>query len=388
MDDALALLLYRAAATGAKAITGAGGNHALATTLALVGEIAGALALGILAGLMLYLILKFVRAEDKILEFSIASLLLVVGISMIYGIDPILPSMTLGITIANLMPRRSETTFALVEKFAPPIWISFFVLAGAHIEFGRLTLPVIIMIVVYVLCRTAGKVIGAYSGAKWSGAPPAVQKYLGLCLQSQAGVAVGLAILAGHQFAAQFGKLIIMVVMTATFLTEIFGPMLVKVGVKQAGEVGMNVTEEELIKTYKVSDVYDDKPTMIKQDCMLKEILDTFCTSDSLFYPVVDPAGLLVGIITISGIKETFANQEAAGWLLAYDVMEPVVDKTTPQTPLEEAFDKMNSFNLETICVVAGKNDDKLVGVLDVRTVNRRISAEILRRRQQADGGF
>lgn len=119
---------------------------------------------------------------------------------------------------------------------------------------------------------------------------------------------------------------------------------------------------------------------------MLKEILDTFSSSESLFYPVVDPAGQLVGIITISGIKETFANREAAGWLLAYDVMEPAVDKTTPNEPLEEVFEKMRHFSLETVPVVAGPNDSKLVGVLDFRAVNRRISAEVLRRRQEADG--
>ena len=35
--------------------------------------------------------------------------------------------------------------------------------------------------------------------------------------------------------------------MMSTFLMEIFGPMFVKVGVKKAGEVGLNITEEDLI---------------------------------------------------------------------------------------------------------------------------------------------
>ena len=66
--------------------------------------------------------------------------------------------------------------------------------------------------------------------------------------------------------------------------------------------------------------------------------------------------------------------------------MEPVFDKTTPDTPLEEVIEKMEHFNLEEMPVVAAQDDDKLVGLLDLRAVNRRISAEVLHRRQQADG--
>lgn len=385
LDDALALLLYRGAATGAKALMGTGDDSVLTAVLALLGEIVGAIVLGFLAGVLLFYLLKFVRAEDKILEFAISCLLLVVGISMIPGIDPILPAMTLGITIANLMPRQSKGTFKLVEKFSPPIYISFFVLAGAHMEFGKLALWVVLMIVVYVLCRAAGKAVGSWFGAKYSGAPAVVRKYLGICLQSQAGVAIGLAILANHQFGSDIGHTIIMVVMTATFLMEIIGPMLVKVGVKKAGEIGMNVTEEDLIKTYTVKDVMDTKPTSIAQDLPLQQILEVFSTSDSVYYPVIDSQSRIIGIITIADIKEMFANRDVAGWLLACDVAEPVLDKTTPRKPLEEAIERMRRYDLENMPVVAGEDSDELVGVLDYRMVNRKISAEVLHRRRMAD---
>jgi NhaP-type Na+/H+ or K+/H+ antiporter len=132
LDDALALLLYRGASTGAKVLVGTGHESVLRAVLLLLGEILGTIFLGFLAGVVLYYLLKFVRAEDKILGFSISSLLLVVGISEIGGVDPILPSMVLGITIANLSPRRSRGIFELIKKFSPPIYVSFFVLAGAH----------------------------------------------------------------------------------------------------------------------------------------------------------------------------------------------------------------------------------------------------------------
>ncbi len=385
LDDALALLLYRGAATGAKALMGAGDDSIVNTTILLFGEIIGAIVLGFMAGVLLYYLLKFVKAEDKILEFAISCLLLVVGISMIPRIDPILPAMTFGITVANLMPRQSKGTFRLVEKFAPPIYISFFVLAGAHMEFGKITSWMILLILVYALCRAAGKMAGSWFGGKWSKAPAVVRKYLGICLLPQAGVAIGLAILASQQFDSVLGHTIVIVVMTGTFLMEIIGPILVKVGVKRAGEVGLNITEDDLIKAYTVKDIMDTKPISIAHNMPLHEILGVFSTSESVYYPVIDQKSNIVGIITISGIKEMFANQDVAGWLLACDVAEPVMDKTTPKKPLEEVIEHMRRYHLENIPVVAAEDNDELVGVLDLSKALRKISAEVLHRRKTAD---
>jgi len=389
LDDALALLLYRAAATGAKALMGTGHDSVLNATLLLLGEIVGAIVLGFLAGVLLFYLLKFVRADDKILEFAISCLLLVVGISMIPRIDPILPAMTLGITIANLMPRQSKGMFKLVEKFSPPIYISFFVLAGAHMEFGRISSWMIILIAVYVLCRAAGKMFGSWFGARQSGAAAVVRKYLGICLLPQAGVAIGLAILSGQLFQGQYaplGHVVIMVVMTATFVMEIFGPMLVKVGVEKAGEVGLNVTEEDLIRTYTVKDVMDAKPTSITQNLPLHQILEIFSTSDSVYYPVIDSESRITGIITIAAIKEMFANQDVAGWLLACDVAEPVRDETTPDQQLEEVMEHMRRYDLENMPVVTDSDGDELAGMLNYHKVLRKVSAEVLHRRNKADG--
>ncbi|MGD9109720.1 MAG: cation:proton antiporter [Phycisphaerales bacterium] len=385
LDDALALLLYRGAATGAKALIGTGHESILNATALLLGEILGAILLGFLAGVLLYFLLKFVRADDKILQFSISSLLIVVGISIIPDIDPILPAMTFGITIANLSPRQSKSTFSLIERFSPPLYTAFFVLAGAHMEFGNITAVMLAMIAVYLLCRAAGKILGCWLGARYSGAAAAVRKYLGICLLPQAGVAIGLAILASQQFEEQFNHMVIMVVMTGTFLMEIFGPMMVKVGVKKAGEVGLNITEEDLIRTYTVRDVMDTEPTTISQDIPLQQILEVFSRTDLLYYPVIDGNNRIVGVITIAGIKEMFANQDVAGWLLACDVAEPVLDKTTANQLLEEVFEHMRRYDLENLAVVASDSDDRLVGMLDYRKAMRKISTEVLHRRRQAD---
>ncbi len=308
------------------------------------------------------------------------------GISIVPGIDPILPAMTFGITVANMAPRQSKSIFELIRKFSPPIYTIFFVLAGAHMQFGQIAPWMFVMIIVYTIFRAGGKVVGSWLGAKVSHAPSVVRKYLGMCLLPQAGVAIGLAILAGQQFGPKLGHAIIMIVMTATFLMEVIGPMLVKVGVKKAGEVGMNVTEEDLIKDSCVSDVMDAEPTTIAQDLPLHQILEVFSASDSIYYPVIDSQSKIIGIITVAGIKQTFATQDVAGWLLACDVAEPVLDKTTSETALEKVISHMKRYGLENMPVVTEEDGDKLVGVLDLRKAFHKISAEVLRRRQVADG--
>lgn len=386
LDDALALLLYRGSATGAKALLGVADSSVMGTTAILLGEILGTVLLGFLAGVFLGYLLKFIRAEDKILGTSIASLLLVVGISTVVKMDSILPAMVFGVTIANVAPRQSERVFELVKKFSPPAYVAFFVLAGAHLELGRLGWSTVATTAIYIVFRVGGKVIGSWAGARYCRMPSSVQKYLGICMLPQAGVAIGLAIISREMFDPQFGGIIITIVMTGTLVMELLGPILVKVGVKRAGEVGRNVTEEDLIKGYRVQDVMDDQPTTIPHDMRLPAILDLFSGTESVYYPVVDEQTHLVGAVTIAGIKQMFANQDVAGWLLGCDVAEPVREKTTPNTPLEEVLEEMGRYHVEDLPVVAADGSDRLLGVLHYSKTLRAISAEVLRRRETADG--
>jgi CBS domain-containing protein len=385
LDDALALLLYRVAATGADALTGTGHSSMLAKAGVLFAEIFGALLLGFLVGVVLYYILRLVRDDDKILVFSLSSLLLIVGISMIKDIGPILPAMVFGVTIANIAPRAGKSVFGAVEKFSPPVYVSFFVLAGAHLEFDRMEGWMLGMIAVYLLCRVVGKVAGCWFGGRYSHAPETVRKYLGICLLPQAGVAIGLAILASRQFNSETGHTIVMVVMMATFVMEILGPMLVKVGVKKAGEVGMNITEEDLIKTYSVGQVMDTKVPNIEAGMSLSEVIKVVSSTDNFYYSVVGRDKELIGAITLDGIRNTFTIQELNDWLVALDIVEPVILKVTPDIALADAFEKAQRLDIEYIPVTASGEDDTFVGLLDCRSVHRALAAEVLERQRKAD---
>ena len=313
------------------------------------------------------------------------SALLVIGLSLALGLGSILASMTLGVTFANLAGRRRQSTFEIVEKFTPPIYVLFFVLAGAHLVLNQIAGWMVVMIVVYLVGRTGGKLLGAWAGARVSRASEAVRKYLGMCLLSQAGVAIGLAIISSRILPGQAGHAIIVIVMTVTFIVEIFGPMFVKLGVKQAGEVGLNITEEDLIATYNVSDVMDTKVPVISSGMSLSEVIKIVSTTDNFYYSVVDSDRKLIGAITLDGIRNTFSTQELNDWLIALDIAEPVVGKLTPDVALSDAFEKTRRLDTEHLGVVASGENDEFVGVLDCRKVCRTISAEVLSRQQKAD---
>ncbi len=386
LDDGLALVLFGFAASAADVLTGHTETGLMMNLLTPLWEIGGSIILGAVTGVFLVLVLRYLTENDKVLTLTLAAVMLIIGASIPLKVDSILAAMALGATIANFLPRRSQSTFELVEKFSPPIYVLFFVLVGARLQITSMPVWVAALAVVYVLSRTAGKISGAWFGAKISASPATIRKYLGFCLFSQAGVAVGLSIVAGQRFGdSQLGQAVVLVVTTTTFLVQIIGPPFVWFGVKKAGEIGMNITEQDLIKTYKVRDVMDREIMSINEAMPLDDILSVFTRSERLYYPVVNGQGTLCGYITIEGVKNALAFQVHAGWLLACDVMEPVRFKTTEEIRLEEAMETMEKYDLEYMPVTADEQSDKFAGILDLRSIKRKVSAEVLTRREQTE---
>ncbi len=388
LDDALSLLLYGFASSIAAALTGETHSSLWMSILTAMVEIAGAIILGVLAGFLLSHILKLIKDPDKALAFTVSSVLLVIGLSIALKVGSILASMALGVTMTNLASRRRQNTFELIEKFAPPIYVLFFVLAGAHLVLSEIADWMVVMVVVYLIGRTGGKIFGSWFGARVSQASDTVRRYLGICLLSQAGVAIGLAIISGQLFTgefAQFAHAIIVIVMTTTFVVEIFGPIFVKLGVKKAGEIGLNITEEDLIETYRVADVMDTKVSVISAGMSLSEVIQVVSNTESFYYPVVNNDKKLIGAITLDNIRNTFATQELNDWLVALDIMEHVIATVTPDMPLSEALEKTKRLDIEYLPVVASDEDKNFVGVLNYRGVHRALSAEVLSRQQKAD---
>jgi Kef-type K+ transport system membrane component KefB/CBS domain-containing protein len=385
LDDALALVLFSLASSAAVGLMGHGEGGILASLTTVAWDLGGGIALGALAGFLLNYLLRRDRNPENALTFIIGALALVIGLGRMLKVDIILAAMVLGMAISNLAPRRSRQAFTIVERFAPPIFVLFFVSVGAQLNLHGLPGWMWALAIPYVLGRTGGKMLGAWTGAIWAKSPPAVRKYLGFCLFSQAGVAVGLSISASNRFPGDVGNAVIMIIALTTFIVQIIGPPCVKIAVTKAGEAGLNVTEDDLMHVYKVRDMVDTRSPRLAESDTLSQIMLTISATTANAYPVVDQAGKLTGIITLEGLKEGFRSDALAQWLLACDLMQPVPDAVTADTPLDEAMTRMREQSLEFLPVVGPAPENRFEGMLELRAATRRLAQEVLRRQQLAE---
>jgi NhaP-type Na+/H+ or K+/H+ antiporter len=385
LDDALALVLYIISVTVAGVLTGHQEGTLLKMALSALNEIAGSLVLGAIAALVLRWIIRRMHDDERTLVFTVGTIVLTIGLARYLHMDVILSAMALGVTLINAAPRRSVKSFDLMRRFSPPVYVLFFVIIGARLKISNLSAQVWLLVAAYVLGSIVGKTTGSYWGATYSKAAPTVRKYLGFCLYQQGTIAIALLIMASHRFEGDIRDIMLSVIIMGVFILQLGGPLFVKIGIKKAGEVGLNITEEDLIATYKVGDVIDAKTPIIFAGTSLSEVIKVVSSTDSFYYPVVDNDRKLIGAVTLNGIRNTFTTQELNDWLVALDIMEPIIARITPGAALSEAFDKARRLDMEHLPVVASADDDTFVGLLNCRAVHRSLSAEVLSRQQKAD---
>ena len=136
-------------------------------------------------------------------------------------------------TIFTNTSKHVDAVMPLVERITPPFVILFFVLAGADIQLDNFSIVSLAILVIYLVFRVGGKIFGSYVGAKISHAGKNVEKYLGFALLPQGGIALGLSILMLDILPSNLGLdydggLLRVVVIGAVFVSEIFGPILLK----------------------------------------------------------------------------------------------------------------------------------------------------------------
>ncbi|MDC7124242.1 MAG: cation:proton antiporter [Spirochaetales bacterium] len=370
MDDAVALLLFAFSVSIAGALLG-GTAESTSLSIELLGllwEIGGAVVAGGFIAFILSKLIKGFLNEERILAFSIGAIMLLSGLSVALNLDMILASMSMGFFMSNFAPRKSRDTFALVQKFSPPIYVLFFVLVGAKLNIWSITGFVAVIAGVFLVGRTVGKLIGSKAGAAISKAPRTVGKYLPFCLLSQAGVAIGLSIVAGQVFSGAFGDLVVTVVTATTFVVQILGPISVKYAVDKAGETGLNITEEDLARQSRASDVmYKDIPN-IPENAPVSIILKIFSENDAFSFPVVNRDGSLSGIISIEDLKDAFMAAELSDFILAHDIMSPPVDYCLVSDSAEDAKKMLKKRGVEFLPVYEAE-DGKFAGLIDERGI-------------------
>jgi len=199
-----------------------------------LGEIFGALVLGGILGYLSSRLSKFVRTREELLVYTLGLLFLNVGLSIALGVSVLLSAMMMGLVMVNIA-RENYKFFEVIRSVDTPLYLTFFIISGAHLDFAILY-KMGIAGILYVVFRTLGKVYGAKLGARVSGAPKSVEEWLGLSLAPQAGVALGIGLVAKVTF-PDFGDYIFTIIAATSVIFELVGPLLTKYSLMKAGEI-------------------------------------------------------------------------------------------------------------------------------------------------------
>lgn len=235
MDDAVCIMIFGIATTVATTLLTKSNTTIVWSLLKPIIEIVGAIGIGLLLGIAICFLMKKISNHDKLLCLSCAFILLAIGICDKFNLSSLLCCMSIGATIVNIHP-NSNRVFATVDNFTPPIFIVFFTLAGVELNLSMLT-KVGFIGIGYVIFRVLGKIIGAYIGATLCKAPKTVRKYLGITLMPQAGVAIGLALIGESILPSPLGSEIRTIILSATVIYELFGPLVTKLALVKANEI-------------------------------------------------------------------------------------------------------------------------------------------------------
>lgn len=267
-DDAVGLIVFAISIAISKVLIT--GSEITIVTLVLIPllEIVGSLLLGLFLGWLMHIIIKFFKSRDNhsinIIAFTILGVATCEALNQIVingqnlEFSNLLCCMMIGAAYTNLTKNDEEfhlveRDFGLIKHWTPFLFMLFFVLSGTHLVSSAVSILdktqsnssislwlIALIFICYLIMRSLGKYFGAYIGCKFTKREPTITKYLGITLLPQAGVAIGMALTIGglNEFKTDgIGDAIVIVVLCATLVYELVGPLLTKWALNKAGEI-------------------------------------------------------------------------------------------------------------------------------------------------------
>ena len=238
IDDASGLIFFGIVTAIIKIITGQStGNLGWLIILPVI-EIIASILFGLILGYGLKLLIQWFTGRGNRISVVVALLFFAIGFARFvnveygFGLSSLMAGMAMG-TIFTNTSKHVDQVMPLVERITPPFVILFFVLAGADIQLNNFSLAAIAILVIYLVFRVGGKIFGSFLGARIAKAGKQVERYLGFGLLPQGGIALGLSILMLDIIPPELGLpydggLLRVVIIGAVFVSEIFGPILLK----------------------------------------------------------------------------------------------------------------------------------------------------------------
>ena len=251
LDDAVGLIVFAISLGIAKSISSGASLSIVRILLNPLLEVTASFLLGTVLGLIYTFIEKFFHSRSKRLSVAITFVIFAVAFSKLYidipgteieiGFSSLLVCMMMATIFCNICP-SSEELMAKTDRWTAPMFVLFFVISGAELDLSVFKSGAVVLVgVVYIIFRSAGKILGASLSSKWMKCSPVIQKWLGITLLPQAGVALGMSITVAAQFGAE-GRIIRSIILFSVLIYELVGPMLTKIALTEAGEIAPKET--------------------------------------------------------------------------------------------------------------------------------------------------
>ena len=152
------------------------------------------------------------------------------------GFSSLLVCMMMATVFCNIC-KSSEELMGKTDRWTAPLFVLFFVISGAELDLSVFRSGAVVLAgVVYILFRSAGKILGAGFSSRLVHCAPTIQKWLGITLLPQAGVALGMSITVAAQLGEE-GAVIRSIILFSVLIYELVGPLLTKIALSKAGEI-------------------------------------------------------------------------------------------------------------------------------------------------------
>jgi Kef-type K+ transport systems, membrane components len=236
IDDATALIGFGFASTIVKVMSSTVEVNIFLSILQPIYEVVISLILGSAIAVVMKLMFRWFKKPANRICIIIASILFTYWSSDVLQGSSLLACMMLGTMLTNIIEEADSNNIGeLTNYFTPPIFMIFFVISGAGFEVSALK-GIGVIGLLYVVVRVVGKMLGAWFGGKITKQESKICKYLGPALMPQAGVALGLIVVAST-LVPIYAPQIRVIILCSTFIYSLIGPVAAKFALVKSGEI-------------------------------------------------------------------------------------------------------------------------------------------------------
>jgi Kef-type K+ transport system membrane component KefB len=232
IGDVVLMLLLTLVLELARPLAQAGAVDVSAVLTALLG-IGASIGAGLVLGWVVSRYLQAVRRDTAL--FLVVLACVTAEVARLSHLEALLIALSAGFYLENFSPVEGERLRAELRRGSRPVYTVFFALAGASVHLDALSemFPWVVLLVVLRgwSLRTA---------FRWAGRSPSVEpafaQFGWMSVVSQAGIALGLAIVARRSF-PEWGVSLGALIVTMIGVHEVIGPILFKRALDQVGEL-------------------------------------------------------------------------------------------------------------------------------------------------------